>query len=175
MAAYNTGLMPGTDLRYEDFEGFLASYALTLRCLEKSGRTSDPEDYAEIIQILNGFAERYSVQPPLATLRNPRSRKGAAKPQEFSNQEMIQMINSFWQDFCVGRVYPGKRPDLDASERIRLGRILLGLLDRYAVADVVYVNQKGDRVPVRVKKWLARANRNKTITESVKEWRSWQA
>lgn len=67
MAAYNTGLMPGTDLRYEDFEGFLASYALTLRSLEK-----------------------------------------------------------------------------------------------------------GDRVPVRVKKWLSRENRNKTIAESVTEWRSWQ-
>jgi len=29
MADYNTGPMPGTDLRYEDFEAFLASFALT--------------------------------------------------------------------------------------------------------------------------------------------------
>jgi hypothetical protein len=174
MAAYNTGLMPGTDLRYEDFEGFLASYALTLRCLGKSGRTSDPEDFAEILKILNGFAERYNVQPALAALRNPRSRKGSAKPQEFTNQEMVQMINSFWQDFCVGRVYPGRKFDLDASERIRLGRIILNILDRYALADIVYVNHQGDRVPVRVKKWLAKQNRNKTIAESVRDWRSWQ-
>jgi hypothetical protein len=174
MAAHNTGLMPGTDLRYEEFEGFLASYALTLRPLEKSGRTSDPEDYAEIIKILNGFAERYNVQPPLVTLRNPRSRRALAKPQEFTNQELIQMINSFWQDFCVGRVYPGMKFDLDASERIRLGRIILNLLDRYALADIVYANHKGERVPVRVKRWLAKGNRNKKIAESVREWRSWQ-
>jgi hypothetical protein len=175
MQAYNTGQMPGTDLRYEDFEGFLASYALTLRCLEKSGRTSDPEDYAEVLKILGGFAERYRVQPPLATLRTPRSHKGSAKPQEFTNQEMIQMINSFWQDFCVGRVYPGKQFDLDAAERIRLGRIILNIFDRYALADVEHVNEKGDRVPVRVKRWLARENRNKTLAESINEWRSWQA
>jgi hypothetical protein len=174
MQAYNTGQMPGTDLRYEDFEGFLASYALTLRCLEKSGRTSDPEDYAEVVKILDGFAQRYRVQPPLATLRTPRSHKGSAKPQEFTNQEMIQMINSFWQDFCVGRVYPGKQFGLDAVERIRLGRIILNIFDRYALADVEYVNEKGDRVPVKVKKWLARENRNKTIADSIREWRSWQ-
>ncbi len=174
MTAYNTGLMPGTDLRYEDFEGFLASYALTLRCLEKSGRTSDPEDYAEVLKILNGFAERYNVQPPLVTLRSPRSRRASARPQEFSNQEMIQMINSFGQDFGIGRIYPGMKYDLDASERIRLGRILLGILDRYALADVVYVNRKGERVALRVKKWLARENRNKTLSESVRQWRSWQ-
>jgi hypothetical protein len=166
--------MPGTDLRYEDFEGFLASFALSLRCLEKSGRTSDPEDYAEVIQILNDFAERYKVLPPLPTLRNPRSRRALARPQHFTNQEMVQMINSFWQDYCVGRVYPGKQCDLDAMERIRLGRIILNVLDRYALADIEYANEKGDRVPVKVKRWVAKENRNKTLAESVREWRSWQ-
>jgi hypothetical protein len=175
MTAYNSGLMPGTDLRYEDFEGFLASFALSLRCLEKSGRTSDPEDYVEVIKILNGFAERYKVQPPLITVGRPRSQKASAKPQEYTNEEMIQMINSFWQDFCVGRVYPGKQFDLDAVERIRLGRIILNIFDRYALADVIYVNEKGDRVPLKVKRWLLRENRNRTLAESVKEWRSWQA
>ncbi len=167
--------MPGTDLRYEDFEGFLASFALTLRCLEKSGRTYDSEDYAEVIKILDGFAERYNVQPPLTTLRNPRSRKGTAKPQEFTNQEMIQMIASFWQDFGVGHVYPGRSLDLDAAERVRLGRILLNLFERYALADVEYVNEFGERVPVKVKKWVALENRNKTIATTVREWRSWLA
>ena len=54
--AYNTGPMPGTDLRYEDFEGFLASFVLTLGCLQSSGRTGDLDDYRAIIEILNGFA-----------------------------------------------------------------------------------------------------------------------
>jgi hypothetical protein len=174
MKAYNTGLMPGTDLRYEDFEGFLASFALSLRCLEKSGRTSDPEDFAEVVKILSGFAERYKVQPPLVTLRSPRSRRASARPQEFTNQEMIQMINSFWQDFYVGRVYPGRQFDLDAVERIRLGRIILNIFDRYALADIVYVNEKGDRVPLKVKRWLLKENRNKTLAQSVGGWRSWQ-
>ncbi len=175
MTKYNTGPMPGTDLRYEDFEGFLASYALTLACLEKSGRTSDAEDYRDVIRILNGFAERYHVQPPLQALRAPRSKRWSARPQEFINDEMVQMVNSFGRDFCIGRVYPGNKPDLDAADRLRLGRILLNLLDRYALADVVYMNKHGERVPVRVKKWLARDSRYRKISESVRDWRSWHA
>ncbi|MGQ9575535.1 MAG: hypothetical protein ACUVUC_09465 [Thermoguttaceae bacterium] len=173
MAKYNTGPMPGTDLRYEDFEGFLASYALTLRCLEKSGRTSDPQDYKTIIEILNGFAQRHGVQPPLKTLSNPRSRRALARPQEFTNEELVQMINSFGQDFGIGRVYPGNKYDLDAAERVRLGRIILEILDRYALADIVYRNVKGERVPIRIKRWVFDANRRKKLSESVREWRSW--
>ncbi len=59
------------------------------------------------------------------------------------------MINSFGQDYNVGHIYPGNKFDLDAAERLRLGRVILNILDRYALADIVYVNEKGDRVPVR--------------------------
>jgi len=175
MPAYNTGPMPGTNLRYEEFEAFLASFVLTLGCLQASGRTGDADDYRVILEILNGFAERYNVQPPLVALKNPRSRRSLAKPQEFTNEELVQMINSFGRDFGVGRVYEGRQDDLDAAERRRLGRILLELLDRYALADVVYRNKDGIRVPVRVKKWLSEQNRFKRLADSVREWRSWNA
>ncbi len=175
MTEYRTGPMPGTDLQYEDFEAFLASYALTLDCLEKSGRTSDPEDYAEVMTILNGFADRHQVQRPRDALRNPRGRRRMVRPQEFTNEEMVQMVNSFGQDFGVGRVYEGRSYDQDASERRRLGRILLALLDRYALADIVYVNEKGERVPVKIKRWTPEENRHKPIAQSVRQWRSWQA
>ncbi len=174
MAEYNSGPMPGTDLTYEDFEGFLASFHLTLSCLESSGRTSDPQDYAAVTEILNGFAERYRVQPPLQAAHKPRSRKASAKPRQFTNDEMVFMVNSFGQDFGVGRVFPGNRCDLDASERLRLGRILLSLLDRYALADIVYANEGGERVPKRIKRWLAEDKRHQRLAESVRQWRSWQ-
>ena len=108
-------------------------------------------------------------------LKSPRSRRALARPQEFTNEELVQMINSFGRDFGVGRVYEGRQDDLDAAERRRLGRIVLELLDRYALADVVYRNEDGIRAPVRVKKWLSDQNRWKRLAESVREWRSWNA
>ena len=78
-ADYNSGTMPGTDLRYEDFEAFLASFAVTFACLEKSTRFSDPKDYAAIIEILDGFADRYRVQRPRQAIAMPR-RKRASFP-----------------------------------------------------------------------------------------------
>jgi hypothetical protein len=167
--------MPGTDLRYEDFEGFLASFALTLGCLEFSGRTGDVEDHRMILEILGGFAERYNVRPPLVALRSPRSKRWSAKPQEFTNEELVYMINSFGRDFNVGHVDRGGNYDLDAAERRRLGRIILELLDRYALADIVYRDDGEERVPVRVKKWVLAESRYKRLSETVREWRSWQA
>lgn len=175
MSQYNSGPMPGTDLRYEDFEGFLASYALSVACLKTSGRTSDDQDYAAILGILDGFAERHGVQPPLATLQTPRSKKGLAKPQEFGVEEMIHMVNSFGQDFKLGLVYPGRKLDLDAAERRDLGRILMNVLDRYALADLVYANERGIRVPVRIKRWTSDENRRRKLAEAVREWKNWRA
>jgi hypothetical protein len=98
-----------------------------------------------------------------------------AKPQEFGAEEMIQMINSFGQDFKLGLVYPGRKLDLDAAERVQLGRILLNVLDRYAVADVVFANERGMRVPVKVKRWTSDENRRRRLVEVVREWKNWRA
>jgi len=175
MAAYHCGPMPGTDLRYEDFEGFLASFALTLGCLAFSGRTGDVEDHRRIIEILGGFAERYNVPPPLVAVRSPRSKRASAQPLEFTNEEMVYMINSFGRDFNVGHVDRGGNYDLDAAERRRLGRLILEILDRYALADVVYRSEGDQRVAVRVKRWLLEENRCKHLSETVRAWRSWNA
>ena len=175
MADYNTGPMPGTDLRYEDFEAFLASFALTFACLEKSTRVSDPQDHAAIMEILDGFADRYRVQRPRQAIANPRRKKEIVRAQELTNEEMLQMTGSFAQDFRVGRVYEGKTYDLDAAEIVRLRRIILELLNLYVVAEVVYVNVKGDRVPVRVKHWVQEENRFKYFSDAVRRWCEWRA
>jgi hypothetical protein len=175
MADYNTGPMPGTDLRYEDFEAFLASFALTFACLEKSTRFSDPQDHAAIVEILDGFADRYRVQRPRQAIANPRRKRAIVRAMEFTNEEMLQMTGSFAQDFRIGRVYEGRTLDLDAVEVVRLRRIILELLNVYAVAEVVYVNEKEDRVPVRVKHWVQEENRIKFFSESVRRWCDWRA
>lgn len=46
------GRMPSTDFRYEEFEGLLGSFFLTLKPL----RTVDPAAFEEILVILLGFA-----------------------------------------------------------------------------------------------------------------------
>jgi len=175
MADYNTGAMPGTDLRYEDFEAFLASFALTFACLERSTRFSDPQDYAAIIAILDGFADRYRVQRPRQAILTPRRTKAIVRAHEFTNEEMLQMTRSFAQDFRIGRVYERRTYDLDAAEIVRLRRIILELLNVYAAAEVVYVNVKGDRVPVRVKHWTKEEHRIKYFSESVRRWSDWRA
>ena len=171
MAEYRTGRMPGTDLKYQDFEAFLASFALTFACLEKSGRTSDPQDYMILMRILDGFAERYAVQPPLQALRKPRTKGTVIEAQPFTNEEMVHMVNSFGRDFGIGRIYAGRNYDLDAAERKQLGSIVLNLLDRYALADIDYVNEKGEKVPAKIKRWLLEENRYKNLSESVAAWR----
>ncbi|MGO8745974.1 MAG: hypothetical protein ACLQNE_08285 [Thermoguttaceae bacterium] len=172
MAEYNSGPMPGTDLKYEDFEAFLAGFAATFACLEKSKNPPDPEDYAAIMRILNGFADRYKVQPPLRALGNPRGRRTIVKAQRLTNEEMLLMVNSFGRDFSIGRVYEGKSYDQDASERLQLGRLVLGLLDRYGLADVTYANEMGERVPVKLKRWVTEENRSKYLAERVAAWRN---
>jgi hypothetical protein len=172
---YNTGPMPGTDLRYEDFEAFLASFALTFACLEKSTRFSDPQDYAAIMEILDGFADRYRVQRPRQAILLPRRKRAIVRAHEFTNEEMLQMVGSFTKDFCIGHAYEGRTYDLDGAEIVRLRRIMLELLNVYAVAEVLYVNVKGDRVPARIKHWLQEQNRIKYFSESVHRWSDWRA
>jgi hypothetical protein len=172
---YNSGPMPGTDLRYEDFEVFLASFALTFACLEKSTQFSDPQDHTAIIEILDGFADRYRVQRPRQAIAMPRRKRAIVRAHEYTNEETLQMVASFSQDFRIGHAYGGANYDLDGAEIVRLRRIILDLLNVYAVAEIISVNVKGERVPARVKHWVHEENRIKYFSESVRRWAEWRA
>ena len=99
MPEFRTGCMPNTDFRYEEFEGLLASYALTLKPLKTTEKPEDLKDYNRAMEILNEFAQRYGIQPPEQAIKNPRTDKEWAKPDVFSNFSMLDMMGSFWRDF----------------------------------------------------------------------------
>ena len=149
--------MPNTDFRYEEFEGFLGSYALSLEPLRTTGKPEDLRDYKEAMKILKGFAKRHEVQIPERAITNPRTKEDWAKPNTFSNFSMIDMMGSFWRDFGVGYLYEGNKDNqevkLNASEINHLGRIILGVLERYNVASVEYQAHEEQQIPIRLKKW----------------------
>ena len=72
-------------------------------------------------------------------------------------------------------VRAGRKLDLDAAEREELGRILMYILNRYALTDLVYANERGSRVPVRIKRWTSEEYRRRKLAEAVREWKSGQA
>ncbi len=84
------------------------------------------------------------------------------------------MVGSFAKDFRIGHAYGGANYDLDGAEIVRLRRIILDLLNVYAVAEIISINVKGERVPARVKHWMLEENRIKYFSESVRRWSDWR-
>lgn len=82
----NKGSMPNTDFTYEEFEGLLASYYLSLLPLHNSGDARDKQEFEAVLGILNGFAERHDVQKPEDTVAHtrPTSEKWG-QPKEFGS------------------------------------------------------------------------------------------
>ena len=140
----NSGCMPNTDFRYEEFEGLLASYYLTLLPY-KEAKISPERDYVhKCLAILDGFAERYDVQKPEDCVRNIRSTEDWAKPKVFrSCWSMLDQMGSFWRDFGVGL-----NNDIDGQERLELGRTLLLLFRDLGILHLKYQTVNDEVVPI---------------------------
>ena len=149
MPEYKTGCMPNTDFRYEEFEGLLGSFQMSLLPLRGSRRPEDQRDYQRAMEILNGFAQRYEVQSPEDAARNPRAREAWGNASVLSNWSMLDMMGSFWQDFGVG----AEPRTQDQQERYALGRLILGVYARHGIARVGYETIEGQKVPVKVEDW----------------------
>ena len=102
MLEYNTGCMPRTDFKYEEFEGLLGNFHLSLLPLRDSAKPEDQRDYQNAMKVLNWFAQRYGVQSPEEAVRNPRARESWGNASVMTNRSTLDMMNSFWRDFGVG-------------------------------------------------------------------------
>lgn len=157
---YNIGQMPNTEFRYEEFEGLLGSFHLSLLPLRNSKKAKDRDDYATAMNVLNGFAKRYKVQKPEDVVIAPRTEYIWAKPRPFnSNETILEMTDSFWKDFGVGM-------DIDSEDglaRYALGRTILRVFDRYSVANVEYINES---TPIKLKNWNV-VNSRKTLDDLI--------
>jgi len=164
MPEYNTGCMPNTDFRYEEFEGLLGSFHLSLSPLKDSARPEDQRDYQRAMKILNGFAQRYGVQSPEEATRNPRARESWGNASAMSNFSTLDMMGSFWRDFVVG----ADPKTEDGQERYELGRLILGVYDRHGIASVGYEAIEGQQVPVKLEDW-DREKSSKTLADVLSE------
>jgi hypothetical protein len=164
MSEYNTGCMPRTDFRYEEFEGLLGSFHLSLLPLKDSEKPEDQRDYQKAMEVLNGFAQRYGVQSPEEAVNNPRARESWGNASVMTNWSTLDMMGSFWRDFGVG-AEPGTE---DQKERYELGRTILRVFDRYGIAQVGYEEHQGERLPVKVENW-DREKSSKTLVDVLNE------
>lgn len=143
----NSGEMPHTDFHYEEFEGLLGSYYLTMRPL-RNGPRQDQTDFGIITGILNGFARRHGVRMPKEAVVRPRPTKEEWGQPAIINScfSIVDLMGSFWRDFGVG----GQPGTVDEEERRRLGRLMLGVLHRYGVIEAGFEEINGKQTPVRI-------------------------
>ena len=149
MPGYNTGCMPRTDFRYEEFEGLLGSFYLSLLPLRNSPNTEDHRDYHKAMGVLTGFAQRYRIQSPEDAVQNPRARESWGNAHVMTNWSTLDRISSFWRDFQVGE----EPRTEDHKELYELARTILRVIDRYGIAQVGYEEYQGERVPVKAEDW----------------------
>lgn len=97
----NSGCMPNTDFKYEEFEGLLASYYLSYLYLKESSKPKDQENFKKLLEILNRIAERHLLQLPEDAVKNIRTHHDRARPEKMSYFSVKDMLNSFYRDFGV--------------------------------------------------------------------------
>lgn len=164
MKEYNTGCMPRTDYRYEEFEGLLGSFHLSLLPLKDSTKPEDQRDYQKAMEVLNGFSQKYGVQSPEEAVKNPRAEEDWGNASVKTNGATIILMGSFWRDFGLG----GKPGDKDQEEQCKLGRTILSVFERYGIAQVGYMEYNGEKVPAELKEWN-NEKRGKTLVEVMNE------
>lgn len=116
---YNTGCMPNTDFRYEEFEGLLGSFYLTLRPFSESKVAGNKDDFVIALKSLNELAERYGIQKPEDAVKSPRSTQHEwGKSHAFGSMSMtLDAFRSFYSDFGVGTV--ANSPDIISACNLR--------------------------------------------------------
>ena len=95
MDQFNTGCMPNTDFRYEEFEGLLASAYLTAEA--KYG--VDSQRFAKAQALIGNLVEHYKLQSPKEAIANPRSREDWAQPKKLTPSFRISY--SAYRDFGI--------------------------------------------------------------------------
>lgn len=147
----NSGHMPDTDFRYEEFEGLLGSYYLSLLPLQE-GDEKDKGHFQQAVDALNGLARSQRVQLPAIALANPRPTEaewGHAKA--FSSPTMLlDSFRSFYSDFGVGT----KPRTRDFVLRLTLAQTVLRVLERRGAIEAQYDMVNGEKtVPNGVKEY----------------------
>lgn len=160
---FRYGQMPNTDFRYEEFEGLLASYLLSLAPLTATGGAQDLLDYNKAVVILRGFAKKYGVQSPELTIANPRSQEKWGRPSVLAVCQMMDCMSSFYRDFGIG----GKPRTKDYCKRNELGRLLLSIFSRHGIAKVKFRHKDSKLASVTLKEWASKEMSDKTLNQVI--------
>lgn len=143
-----SGTMNNSGFTYEDFEGLLGHYELSLRLIDRSHIPEDREDLRLIRTLLNGIAERNHVRTLRDIIEFPRQTQDPdLSPGIFSScQTMMEITQrSFTNDFGLGRSV--EHPDYLAVNQI--GQILLGIMHRHRIIEANF-DRRADGTPVAV-------------------------
>lgn len=144
-----TGCMPRTDFRYEELEGLLGSFYLTLLPLQKGG-AADKQDFEEAAAILNALATRHGILSPKMAVRTPRAEEKWGQPDTFESCfTLMDMMGSFGRDFSIGQQVNTE----DNTNVRRLWELVVGILHRHEVVEAEFeeVNGKVKATKVRSK------------------------
>jgi hypothetical protein len=146
----NAGAMPRTDFRYEEFEGMLGSYYLSLLPLKDSSVAEDNVVFKKTVAILDGFAERYGVQKPEQAVAAPRATEEEwGQPRVFDACfTIVDMLGSFWRDFGVV-----DEQLIDRQQYHELTIHIAKLFERKNILELKYEIIEGDEEIRGVKQW----------------------
>lgn len=139
---FRTGEMPNTDFKYEEFEGFLASYYLSLLPL-KDGDEQDKADFQSVVNALTALAQSQGVQTPEIASTQPRpTTEPWGQPEAYPTPSMLlDSFRAFYSDFGVGM----EPQTPDGEQRIKLGQVILGVLDRHGVITTASIETEGKK------------------------------
>ena len=98
--------MPNTDFKYEEFEGLLGSFYISLLPLKLTKDKKDTELFNEAYEILTGFSDRHNVQRPEQAFRKPRTLEVSVAANMIRTcRGLTDLTNSFWRDFALATPY----------------------------------------------------------------------
>jgi hypothetical protein len=143
---FNSGCMPHTDFKYEELEGLLGGFYLTLKPLAETGSAYDRKGFTRAVEILNEIAKEHGIQTVEGAVNNPRAKEAWGRPSVFlSNLSTLDMFRSFVVDFGIFEQH---------EQGIReLYGIILDAYERHGIANVIHSDEFGKRVPIRIESW----------------------
>lgn len=147
MADLNSGDMPNSDGRYEDFEGLIGSYYKSLLPLKESAFTEDGVDFEKIERALKRICERHKIQSPEYCLKCPRTQEEWANPKDLTTEGLMKSQIAF--------VHFGLNKETgDHQDLYIIGQTIALILTRHNVADIEYRERlDGSVEATKVHKW----------------------
>jgi hypothetical protein len=147
-----SGCTPLTLSKHEELQVLVRSFYLTLNQLSESETQKDHLDRQSALTILIEMAETHGIMAPQDSVKRS---KRAESPEVLSNNDTLNRLGSFMDDFGIGDKYKPRLSELQ--------NIIVDVFDRHGVGKADYVKLEGKQTLVGFK-WNPR-NMNNTLAD----------